>query len=155
MPNPCHFQDSPHTDAQPLAGKRRTASALQGYLAHKKTPFLRPVCRPMRKSGGRRGLACFLERGTRELLEWPVISNQCPGRCTLSLSGKLNRLFSLVHRYVPIGLGRKWTLGLMWTTLCKVTPAMATRGNIPQIKRFPLQGNLYRGTSLTRKRPPP
>ena len=25
-----------------------------------------------------------------------------------------------------------WTLGLKWTTLCKVTPAMATRGNIPR-----------------------
>jgi len=33
---------------------------------------------------------------------------------------------------VQLGLGRKWTLGLKWTTWCKVAPAMSTRGNIPR-----------------------
>ena len=34
----------------------------------------------------------------------------------------------------PARADRKWTLGLKWTTWCKVAPAMSTRGNIPRLR---------------------
>jgi hypothetical protein len=71
--------------------------------------------------------------GTHNLCSWATgegsdmrTRGPCRGSGLLENTGILAR----AHR-CPARAGRKWTLGLKWTTWCKVAPAMSTRGKYP------------------------